>query len=732
MACNRLPVALSPGGSGGSGGAVTFQAHGSVEQIWVVHAQPGATLTVVRGNAPRTITSATADANGGMIFRQLTPGIDYRVVQDAGGTTTRSGFLDVMSQSPTPPSTSIYHQTLNVGGWAGHEKDGYGYLTTRDGTKLAVMVRLPGPPDKGPYPTVVEYSGYSPADPDSPQPMTRLSGLMGYATVGINIRGTGCSGGAFDYFERLQSLDGYDAIETVARQPWVLGNKVGMVGISYPGISQLFVGATQPPHLEAITPLSVIDNTATTLDPGGILNDGFALSWGKDRVHDSQAGGQKWSQKRMDNGDTTCQDNMGVRLQTPDLLAKIYANTHYIPAVADPLNPSKFVDKIKVPTFMACQWQDEQTGGHCANLVKHFTGTSKAWFNFTNGTHVDSLDPATFVHWYDFLELYVAHRKPSNGALLKALGPAIYKTAMNVDGVQIPDDPIWTQPDYAHALAAFNALPKVRVAFDNGGSTTPGNPVGTFEKGYSSFPVPGTTAQAWYFGPGGTLTSGKPTVASGHDHYVSDPSVRPRADFGGSTSDIWVAAPDWNWTQLVGGNALAYTSKPLSSNEVMAGFGSVDLWLTSSATDTDLQVTLTEIRPDGKEEYVQSGWLRASDRKLDPTSTVLDPIATGLASDVRLLTPGKASLARVELYPFAHAFRKGSRIRISVSAPGGDRPFWTFTNLPGTPLNSIARTAALPSRVVLPLVGTNVPTPLPTCTLRGEPCHDALAFTNAS
>ena len=56
------------------------------------------------------------------------------------------------------------------------------------------------------------------------------------------MRGTGCSGGAFDYFEPLQSLDGYDVIETVARQPWVLHHKVGMLGISYGGISQLFVG----------------------------------------------------------------------------------------------------------------------------------------------------------------------------------------------------------------------------------------------------------------------------------------------------------------------------------------------------------------------------------------------------------------------------------------------------------------------------------------------------------
>ena len=82
------------------------------------------------------------------------------------------------------------------------------------------------------------------------------------------MRGTGCSGGAFDYFEPLQGLDGYDVIETVARQSWVLSHKVGMMGISYGGISQLFVAETRPPHLSAITPLSVIDDTADDALPG--------------------------------------------------------------------------------------------------------------------------------------------------------------------------------------------------------------------------------------------------------------------------------------------------------------------------------------------------------------------------------------------------------------------------------------------------------------------------------
>ena len=63
------------------------------------------------------------------------------------------------------------------------------------------------------------------------------------------------------------------------------------------------------------------------LYPGGIFNNGFALGWAEGRVHDSMVGGQPWSQKRLDNGDQVCIDNMKLRGQTPDLLAEIYENT---------------------------------------------------------------------------------------------------------------------------------------------------------------------------------------------------------------------------------------------------------------------------------------------------------------------------------------------------------------------------------------------------------------------
>ena len=53
--------------------------------------------------------------------------------------------------------------------------------------------------------------------------------------------------------------------------------------------------------------------------------------------------------------------------------------------------------------------------------------------------------------------------------------------------------------------------------------------------------------------------------------------------------------------------------------------------------DADVEVNLSEVRPDGQEMYVQSGWLRASHRALDPKSTELWPEHTLLWQSVPLV-----------------------------------------------------------------------------------------------
>ena len=706
--------------------ANSLAVHGSVNQVYVTGAQPGTSLRLVRKG--KTVSKKPVGSLGGDLFRRVAAGKGYRVRAADGSLSVPVG---VMSDRSAPKDPSIYSQTLPAGG--------YGYLTTRDGTSLAVDVRLPGPASAGPYPTLVEYSGYGYANPAGAQSgISQILNLLGFAVVDVNMRGTGCSGGAFDFFDRLQSLDGYDVVETVARQPWVLHNRVGMAGVSYGGISQLFVGATRPPHLAAITPLSVIDNSATTLYPGGLLNTGFTVKWVQDRVDDAKPAtatdGQGWAYERIQEGDQICKANQTLHTAAADLINKIPRNHVYRPKVADPINPSTFVNRINVPVFLACQFNDEQTGAHCPYLANRFTGTRRKWFTFTNGFHIDSLDPETFNRWFDFLELYVAGQKPQYPPGTAAIAPVIYQTAMGVPGVTLPHDPIQDQPDYQAALNAFQALPSVRVMFDNGAGGAPGTPYPSFEADFNRFPIPKTRARSFYFGSNGSLV-GKPPKKGrkgGSDTFTWNKGARPATDFAGTDTgggDLWTAHPNFDWRQPPAGTAASFVSAPLARDAAIIGGGAVSAWIRASVPVVDLQVTVSEVRPDGKEAYVQSGYVRSSFRKLDPKlSSPLEPVLKQGPGDTAKLPKGKLTKLIIPLYYQGHLYRAGSRIRVTVSAPVGDQPVWAFAET--VPTHNANVTVAFShkhqSRLVLPLVpGISAPTPLPPCPgLRGEPCRN--------
>jgi predicted acyl esterase len=744
--------------------ASAFSAHGSAEQVYVTGLAPSAQMSLLRSNG-ETVSAQTADSLGGMLFRNVAPEQGYRV--RLGSTGEESGPITVYTQAAAPPDPSIYNQSIPAGG--------YTYLTTRDGTQLAIDVHPPGIPagaaglrsasptsrHERPVPTLIEYSGYGYANPAGPESgIAALANLMGFAVVDVNMRGTGCSGGAFNYFEALQNLDAYDVIETIAKQSWVSHHKVGMLGISYGGISQLFAAQLQPHALEAIAPLSVLDATATTLYPGGILNTGFAVPWAEERQHDAEpagpGNGEHWAYEQIQKGDQTCAVNQDLHGEATNLLAEVKENSTYKPSVADPLDPVTFVHNINVPTFMACQWQDEQTGGHCADLAEHFTGTKRKWFTFTNGVHADSLDPYTFNRLYDFLELYVAHKAPiHNQAIVHAAAPIIYHTALGLpkgDEVTLPPDPIQEQPKYGQAMSAFKALPEVRVLFDNGagasptGSTTPGNPYPGFEQSFSALPIPGTTARSWYLGPEGALSE-QPATAQGVDSYTSDASATPLTDYSTNTGPggLWgdASAWEWSWAQPTAGSAVSYVSAPLSSDTAAIGGGAVNLWVESSTPDVDLQATVSEVRPDGNETFVQNGWIRASERKLATTSTnmfaqaptPLQPIPTFLASDVQPMPADEFVPVTIPLYFEGHMYRAGSRIRVTISAPNGTQPIWSFgqTHPEGTTAKvSIAFGPGMAGNLTLPIVpGVTLPTGLPPCpSLRNEPCRPYQALVN--
>ena len=160
----------------------------------------------------------------------------------------------------------------------------------------------------------------------------------------------------------------------------------------------------------------------------------------------------------------------------------------------------------------------------------------------------------------------------------------------------------------------------------------------------------------------------------------------------------------------------------------MVGAGALEAWIKSAARNVDLQATVTEVRPDGQETYVQSGWLRASERKLDAKrSTLLEPVLSLRKKDSAPLPKGKLARVTVPLYYQGHVYRAGSRVRVSLASPRGDNPIWAFREIvPRSDTKvTLARGASRPSRLVLPVVaGIDAPTPLPPCpSLRGEPCR---------
>ena len=97
--------------------------------------------------------------------------------------------------------------------------------------------------------------------------------------VVVDVRGTGSSGGTWDDLGPREQRDGYELVEWAALQPWSDG-KVGMYGVSYLAITQLFTAAQRPPHLKAIFPiLPMGDGYRDMVFPGGQNNVGFIPFW---------------------------------------------------------------------------------------------------------------------------------------------------------------------------------------------------------------------------------------------------------------------------------------------------------------------------------------------------------------------------------------------------------------------------------------------------------------------
>ncbi|MCX6526350.1 MAG: CocE/NonD family hydrolase, partial [Actinobacteria bacterium] len=446
-----------------------MKVHGGVETLTVTGAEVGAHLEV-RDSQGQLLVTLIADhaGNAHLAYVPAEP-LVLRSQQDlaealsdgevlAPGDYTVADVPVLVLAVDDIADPSVYEQTLSPG---------FGYLRVRDGVDLSILVSFPDENlyGAGPYPTVIEYSGYGPSNPDAPQPGTLIANLMGFAVVGVNMRGTGCSGGVFDIFSPAQAADGYDAIETVARQPWVLHNHVGMVGLSYPGISQLYVAATRPPSLAAITPLSVIDDLWRQQWPGGIYNAGFTRAWLVARDKESAAGGMTWDQERIDGGDKVAKQNQMIRTQNFDFEQFGRAIENFRPTMGA-RRAASLVDQIEVPVYLTGAWQDEQTGSRFALMLESFDSSPSQSFNLFNGHHPDGYSPMVILRWFEFLSFHVARRVPVVPELIRSFAPLQFAQVFGYDA-ELEGDRFGHHADnFEAAFAEYLAEPRVRILFE--------------------------------------------------------------------------------------------------------------------------------------------------------------------------------------------------------------------------------------------------------------------------
>src|SRR4051794_7559268 len=141
-----------------------------------------------------------------------------------------------------------------------------GYFPLSDGTRLNYTLTRPSA--TGRFPVVLKYDPYSAGVTSDP-----TWNDSGYAMLGVNFRGTGCSQGAFQPVRAdIWGKDGAEVVEWAARQPWSDGS-IGMIGYSFTGVSQLATAAFAGPALKAISPGNVFPDLYRDLVyPGGIHN----------------------------------------------------------------------------------------------------------------------------------------------------------------------------------------------------------------------------------------------------------------------------------------------------------------------------------------------------------------------------------------------------------------------------------------------------------------------------
>ncbi len=531
-------------------------------------------------------------------------------------------------------------------------------IAVRDGVKIAV--RIYRPDGAGPFPALFAASPYRYDNNELPaQPMFlwRETGPVDwYVEQGYAFIHADVRGTGFSegHYGFLDRKEQQDLYDVIE---WIArqswsNGKVGGIGQSYFAMSQWFMGIQNPPHLACLGLYDGLNDPYRYMAYPGGIEGNFLYYWFNASL--------RVANLYPANGDHPRQvaDDMLLDLQRHPLYDDYWKERAAI----------EQIDKIKVPVFSIGVWAKQDL--HLDGNIRGYQALKSPKKLAITGT------PTAFSSAIDFadIEFHKKYLLPFYDQYLKGKKTSYAE-----------------RPNVEYTIRGTNI---VRV--------------------FETWPPPGIRHAKHYLGAGPTGT-----VSSLNDGALA---AAPPAS-GGSTSYSY-PNPQWVLGVVPVGPqgpdparcVLTFTSTPLAEEMEIAGDAKLVVYASSTRTDMDFLVKLSEQFPQAADErakgaqpryaIVAKGWHRASHMELDPArSTENNPYYTHAKSTK--LTPGKIYKVEIPLQPIAHIFKQGSRLRVEVScgdSPVTDGLFGHVYRPDKIGTDTIHHDAEHPSHIVLPVL----------------------------
>ena len=509
-------------------------------------------------------------------------------------------------------------------------------VVMRDGTKLYADVFRPDAAGK--FPVLLQRTPY---DKNYGTEFGLKAAAQGYVVIVEDVRGRYASEGEWYPFKN-EINDGYDTVEWAAALPYSNG-KVGMFGGSYVGATQMLAAIAHAPHLAGICPIETASNYhENSTYQGGAFEQWFSESWTSKLARETL---HRANQKRVDplSGAPTLPLADYPIFGLQQLPSQAMATKAFAPYFQDWLEHPSYDDywkaisiedhfsSITVPALHIGAWYDIFLGGSLRNYlgIRSHGGSAEArngqrllvtvGGHAGDGPKVGALDfgkestldeDETTIRWYDFL--FKGVRNEFSG------GKPVSIFVLGTNKVRQEDE--WP---LARAKATRYFLHSAGAA--NGHTSS----------GSLSVVAPASEKPDQYiYDPNDPVqTIGGPLCCGALPTGIGPQDQRPAE----ARSDV-----------------LTYTTPAFSKETEVTGPISLDLFVSSSAVDTDFTGMLVDVWPDGFAQNLTSGILRLRYRKSQ--------------ENPEFAKPGEVYHITLDLFATSNVFLAGHKLRLEVSS----------------------------------------------------------------